>query len=50
MYNLYTEEDEESDVSPSSQQIMDNSITMNKMKMLKAKMENMYLSNKVGLL
>ncbi|XP_033887163.3 AN1-type zinc finger protein 4 isoform X1 [Acipenser ruthenus] len=46
VYNLYTEEDEESDVSPSSQQIMDNSITMNKMKMLKAKMENMNLSNK----
>ncbi|MBN3285531.1 ZFAN4 protein, partial [Polyodon spathula] len=46
VYNLYTEEDEERDVSPSSQQIMDNSITMNKMKMLKAKMENMNLSNK----
>ncbi|MBN3272302.1 ZFAN4 protein, partial [Polyodon spathula] len=46
VYNLYTEEEEESDVSPSSQQIMDNSITMNKMKMLKAKMENMNLGNK----
>ncbi|KAM5241208.1 AN1-type zinc finger protein 4 isoform 2-T5 [Hipposideros larvatus] len=46
MYNLYTDEDEEAEPSPSGQQIIENSITMNKMKLLKAKMENMNLSKK----
>ncbi|XP_015202226.1 AN1-type zinc finger protein 4 isoform X1 [Lepisosteus oculatus] len=46
VYNLYTEEEEESEPSPSGQQIMENSITMNKMKLLKTKMENMNLSKK----
>lgn len=50
MYNLYTDEDEEIEPSPSGQQIIENSITMNKMKLLKAKMENMNLSRKVKLL
>ncbi|XP_016056354.1 PREDICTED: AN1-type zinc finger protein 4 [Miniopterus natalensis] len=45
-YNLYTDEDEEAEPSPSGQQIIENSITMNKMKLLKAKMENMNLSKK----
>lgn len=49
MYNLYTDEDEEIEPSPSGQQIIENSITMNKMKLLKAKMENMNLSKKVKL-
>ncbi|XP_008268078.1 AN1-type zinc finger protein 4 isoform X3 [Oryctolagus cuniculus] len=43
-YNLYTDEDDEAEPSPSGQQIIENSITMNKMKLLKAKMENMTLS------
>ncbi|XP_038963096.1 AN1-type zinc finger protein 4 isoform X2 [Rattus norvegicus] len=46
VYNLYTDEDEETEPSPSGQQIIENSITMNKMKLLKAKMENMNLSKK----
>ncbi|XP_012294691.1 AN1-type zinc finger protein 4 [Aotus nancymaae] len=46
MYNLYTDEDEETEPSPSGQQIIENSITMNKMKLLKAKMKNMNLSKK----
>ncbi|XP_009007776.1 AN1-type zinc finger protein 4 isoform X2 [Callithrix jacchus] len=45
-YNLYTDEDEETEPSPSGQQIIENSITMNKMKLLKAKMKNMNLSKK----
>ncbi|XP_049553348.1 AN1-type zinc finger protein 4 isoform X2 [Orcinus orca] len=46
VYNLHTDEDEEIEPSPSGQQIIENSITMNKMKLLKAKMENMNLSKK----
>ncbi|XP_048195241.1 AN1-type zinc finger protein 4 isoform X2 [Perognathus longimembris pacificus] len=46
VYNLYTDEDEEAEPSPSGQQIIENSITMNKMKLLKAKMETMNLSKK----
>ncbi|XP_076980706.1 AN1-type zinc finger protein 4 isoform X2 [Tamandua tetradactyla] len=46
VYNLYIDEDEEIEPSPSGQQIIENSITMNKMKLLKAKMENMNLSKK----
>ncbi|XP_032127530.1 AN1-type zinc finger protein 4 isoform X2 [Sapajus apella] len=46
MYNLYTDEDEETESSPSGQQIIENSITMNKMKLLKAKMKNMNLNKK----
>ncbi|XP_045051920.1 AN1-type zinc finger protein 4 isoform X2 [Desmodus rotundus] len=46
VYNLYTDEDEEIEPSPSGQQIIENSITMNKMKLLKAKMENMNLGKK----
>ncbi|XP_055281206.1 AN1-type zinc finger protein 4 isoform X2 [Moschus berezovskii] len=46
VYSLYADEDEEIEPSPSGQQIIENSITMNKMKLLKAKMENMNLSKK----
>ncbi|XP_013838894.1 AN1-type zinc finger protein 4 isoform X3 [Sus scrofa] len=46
VYNLHADEDEEIEPSPSGQQIIENSITMNKMKLLKAKMENMNLSKK----
>ncbi|XP_036912601.1 AN1-type zinc finger protein 4 [Sturnira hondurensis] len=46
VYNLYTDEDEEIEPSPSGQQIIENSITMSKMKLLKAKMENMNLGKK----
>nr|XP_007960720.2 AN1-type zinc finger protein 4 isoform X5 [Chlorocebus sabaeus]XP_037866230.1 AN1-type zinc finger protein 4 isoform X5 [Chlorocebus sabaeus]XP_037866231.1 AN1-type zinc finger protein 4 isoform X5 [Chlorocebus sabaeus]XP_037866232.1 AN1-type zinc finger protein 4 isoform X5 [Chlorocebus sabaeus] len=45
MYNSDTDEDEETEPS-SGQQIIENSITMNKMKLLKAKMKNMNLSKK----
>ncbi|XP_045424356.1 AN1-type zinc finger protein 4 isoform X3 [Lemur catta] len=45
VYNLCTDEDEE--IEPSSgQQMIENSITMNKMKLLKAKMGSMNLSKK----
>ncbi|XP_061485774.1 AN1-type zinc finger protein 4 isoform X2 [Rhineura floridana] len=46
VYNLYAAADEDTEASPSGQQIIENSITMNKMKILKAKMENMNLSKK----
>ncbi|XP_014379296.1 AN1-type zinc finger protein 4 isoform X2 [Alligator sinensis] len=46
VYNLYADDDDETEASPSGQQIIENSITMNKMKLLKAKMENMNLSKK----
>ncbi|KAL6082987.1 hypothetical protein STEG23_028239, partial [Scotinomys teguina] len=46
VHNLYTDEDEEAEPSPSGQQIIENSITMNKMRLLKAKMEHMNLSKK----
>ena len=52
MYNVYAEEDEEEEEEEADglvmgQQAMENSITMTKMKLLKAKMENMNLSKKV---
>ncbi|KAG9485109.1 hypothetical protein GDO78_008288 [Eleutherodactylus coqui] len=46
VYNLYAEEDDDLEASPSGQQIIENSITMNKMKLLKSKMENMNLNKK----
>ncbi|XP_025917139.1 AN1-type zinc finger protein 4 isoform X2 [Apteryx rowi] len=46
VYNLYAADEDETEASPSGQQIIENSITMNKMKLLKAKMENMNLSKK----
>ncbi|XP_062852161.1 AN1-type zinc finger protein 4 isoform X2 [Trichomycterus rosablanca] len=46
IHNVYTEEEEESVVISSGQLALENSITMNKMKLLKAKMENMNLSKK----
>lgn len=47
IYNLYADDDEDTEASPSGQQIIENSVTMTKMKLLKAKMENMNLSKKV---
>ncbi|XP_067828806.1 AN1-type zinc finger protein 4 isoform X2 [Heptranchias perlo] len=46
VFNLYADDEDDSEESPSGQQILENSITMNKMKLLKAKMENMNLSKK----
>nr|XP_031361103.1 AN1-type zinc finger protein 4 isoform X3 [Lonchura striata domestica] len=46
VYNIYADDEDETEASPSGQQILENSITMNKMKLLKAKMENMNLSKK----
>uniref|UniRef100_A0A2K5HCN3 Ubiquitin-like domain-containing protein n=1 Tax=Colobus angolensis palliatus TaxID=336983 RepID=A0A2K5HCN3_COLAP len=46
MYSSDTDEDEETEPSSIGQQIIENSITMNKMKLLKAKMKNMNLSKK----
>lgn len=48
VYNVYAEEDEEAEGIAMGQQALENSITMTKMKLLKAKMENMNLSKKVG--
>lgn len=47
MYNVYTEEGD-GESSAAAQQRLENSITMNKMKLLKAKMEDMNLNKKVG--
>lgn len=47
MHNVYTEEEEEGVSISSAQLTLENSITMNKMKLLKAKMENMNLNKKV---
>uniref|UniRef100_A0A8D2KTS7 Zinc finger AN1-type containing 4 n=1 Tax=Varanus komodoensis TaxID=61221 RepID=A0A8D2KTS7_VARKO len=44
--DLYGSDDEDTEASSSGQQIIENFITMNKMKLLKAKMENMNLSKK----
>lgn len=46
MHSVCAEEDGES--CTAAQQNLENSITMNKMKLLKAKMEDMNLSKKVG--
>nr|XP_060625295.1 AN1-type zinc finger protein 4 isoform X1 [Anolis sagrei ordinatus] len=46
VYNLGTENNEDKEACPSSQQMIENSITMNKMKLLKMKMENINLSKK----
>lgn len=45
MHNAHAEEDGES--SAAAQQNLENSITMTKMKLLKAKMEDMNLNKKV---
>lgn len=47
VHNLYAEEEEEGVGISSAQLMLENSITMNKMKLLKAKMENMNLNKKV---
>lgn len=46
VFNVYAEEDGES--STAAQHSLENSITMTKMKLLKAKMEDMNLNKKVG--
>ncbi|XP_075072650.1 AN1-type zinc finger protein 4 [Mixophyes fleayi] len=46
VYNLYPEDEDEIEASPSGQQIIENSITMNKMKLLKSNMESMNLNKK----
>ncbi|KAG8435193.1 hypothetical protein GDO86_013218 [Hymenochirus boettgeri] len=46
VYNLYPEDEDEAEGSPSGQQLIENAITMNKMKLLKSKMENMNLNKK----
>lgn len=48
LYNVCTEEDDGENCA-ASQQSLENSITMNKMKLLKAKMEDMNLNKKVGI-
>lgn len=51
MYNVCAEEEEEEDVEggAATRQSLENSITMNKMRQLKAKMEDMNLNKKVGI-
>lgn len=48
VHNVYAEEEEEGVSISSAQLTLENSITMNKMKILKAKMENMNLNKKVS--
>lgn len=45
--NLYAEDEDEIEASPSADQIIDNSITRIKMKLLKSKMESMDLNKKL---
>ena len=47
VHNVYAEEDEDGVSTSTGQLSLENSITMNKMKLLKAKMENMNLNKKV---
>lgn len=47
VYNLYAEE-EDRESSAAAQQSLENSITMTKMKLLKAKMESMNINKKVS--
>ncbi|XP_071336718.1 AN1-type zinc finger protein 4 [Trachinotus anak] len=46
VYNVYAEEEEDGESSAAAQQSLENSITMTKMKLLKAKMEDMNLNKK----
>lgn len=48
VYKVCAEEGEDGECCAATQQSLENSITMNKMKQLKAKMEDMNLSKKVG--
>lgn len=48
VYNVYAEEEEDGESSAAAQQSLENFITMTKMKLLKAKMEDMNLNKKVG--
>lgn len=48
MYNVCAEEEEDGEGCAATRQSLENSITMNKMKQLKAKMEDMNLNKKVG--
>ena len=49
VYNVCAEEEEDGESCAAAQQSLENSITMNKMKLLKAKMEDMNLNKKVGI-
>lgn len=48
VYNVCAEEEEDGEGRAAAKQSQENSITMNKMKLLKAKMEDMNLNKKVG--
>ena len=48
LYNLYDEDDEENSVTVPQETIHENNITMNKMKLLRSKMESLHTSKKVG--
>lgn len=48
VYSVCAEEEEDGESCAATQQSLENSITMNKMKLLKAKMEDMNLNKKVG--
>lgn len=48
MHNICAEEEEDGESCAATRQNLENSITMNKMKLLKAKMEDMNLNKKVG--
>ena len=48
LYNLYDEDDEESSVTVPQETIQENNVTMNKMKLLRSKMQSLHMSKKVG--
>ncbi|XP_028408395.1 AN1-type zinc finger protein 4-like [Dendronephthya gigantea] len=46
LYNLYDDEDEEASVTVPQETIQENNVTMNKMKLLKSKMQSLNMSKK----
>ena len=47
LYNLYDEDDEESSGTVPQETIQENNVTMNKMKLLRSKMQSLHMSKKV---
>lgn len=50
LYNLYDEDDEENSITVPQETVLENNVTMNKMKLLKSKMQSLNMSKKVGFL
>lgn len=48
LYNLYDEDDEESTIAVPQETVQENNVTMNKMKLLKSKMQSLHTSKKAS--